>query len=69
MDILRSYYCKFRSRSGSVKIKKTKGGSGLSDIKKPNWPYFNSLKFLDGSLSVKGTSSSINLSDIPQFDK
>ena len=61
MASLRSYYCQLRSQYKSAK---TKSGSGTADIKKPTWPFFDSLKFLDDNLTVKGTSSSINLSEV-----
>ena len=66
MASLRSYYCQLRSQYKSAK---TKGGSGTADIKKPTWPFFDSVKFLDDTLTVKGTSSSINLSEVSQFKK
>ena len=66
MTSRRSYYCQWRSQYKSAK---TKSGSGTADIKKPTWPFFNSLKFLDDNLTVKGTSSSINLSEVSQFKK
>ena len=66
MASLRSYYCQLRSQYKSAK---TKGGSGTADIKKPTWPFFDSVKFLDDNLTVKGTSSSINLSEVSQFKK
>ena len=66
MASLRSYYCQLRSQYKSAK---TKGGSWTADIKKPTWPFFDSLKFLDDNLTVKGTSSSINLSEVSQFRK
>ena len=62
----RSYYCQLRSQYKSAK---TKSGSGTADIKKPTSPFFDSLKFLDDNLTVKGTSSSINLSEVSQFQK
>ena len=62
----RSYYCQLRSQYKSAK---TKSGSWTADIKKPPWPFFDSLKFLDDNLTVKGTSSSINLSEVSQFQK
>ena len=62
----RSYYCQLRSQYKSAK---TKSGSGTADIKKPTSPFFDSLKFLDDNLTVKGTSSSINLSEVSQFKK
>ena len=37
--------------------------------KQPTWPFFDSLTFLDNNLTVKGTSSSINLSGVSQFKK
>ena len=51
------------------KIAKTKSGSETAYIKKLTWPFFDSLKFLDGNLTVKGVSSSINLSEVSQFKK
>ena len=66
MASLRSYYCQLRSQYKSAK---TKSGSWTADIKKPPWPFFDSLKFLDDNLTVKGTSSSINLSEVSQFKK
>ena len=68
MASLRSYYFQLRSQCKSAK---TKSGSGTADIKKPTWSFCNSLKFLDGNLTVKGinTSSSINLSEVSQFKK
>ena len=66
MASLRSYYCQLRSQYKSAK---TKSGSGKADIKKPTWPIFDSLRFLHGNLTVKGTSSSINLSEVSQFKK
>ena len=66
MASLRSYYCQLRSQYKSAK---TKSGSGTADIKKLTWPFFDSLKFLDDNLTVKGTSSSINLSEVSQFRK
>ena len=66
MASLRSYYCQLRSQ---YKTAKTKGGSWTADIKKPTWPFFDSLKFLDDNLTVNGTSSSINLSEVSQFKK
>ena len=60
----RSYYRQFRSQHKSAK---TKSGSGTADIKKPTWPFFDSLKFLDDNLTVKGTSTSINLNEVSQF--
>ena len=47
----RSYYCQLRS---SYNAWKTKSGSGTSDIKKPNWIYFDMLKLLDNNLMPKG---------------
>ena len=47
---LRSYYCQLRSQYKSTK---TKSSSGTADIKKPTWPFFDSLKFLDDNLTVK----------------
>ena len=61
MASLRSYYCQLRSQYKSAK---TKRGSGTGDIKKQTWAFFDSLKFLDDNLTVKGTSSSINLSEV-----
>ena len=66
MASLRFYCCQLRSRYKSAK---TKSGSGTADIKKATWPFFNSLKFLDYNFTVKGTSSSINLSEVSQFKK
>ena len=66
MASLRSYYCQLRSQYKSAK---TKSGSGTADIKKPTWPFFDSLKFLDDHLTMEGTSSSINLSEVSQFKK
>ena len=66
MASLRSYYCQLRSQYKSAK---TKSSSGTADIKKPTWPFFNSLKFLDENLTVKGTSSNINFSEVSQFKK
>ena len=66
MASLSSYYCQLRSQYKSAKAK---SGSGTADIKKPTWPFFDSLKFLDDNLTVKGTSSSINLSEVSQFKK
>ena len=63
---LKSYYCQLRSQYKSAK---TKSSSGTADIKKPTWPFFNSLKFLDENLTVKGTSSNINFSEVSQFKK
>ena len=37
--------------------------------KKPTWPIFDSLRFLDDNLTVKGISSSINLSEVSQFKR
>ena len=62
----RSYYCQLRSQYKSAK---TKSDSGTADIEKPPWPFSDSLKFLDDNLTVKGTSSSINLIEISQFKK
>ena len=47
----RSYCCQLRS---SYNAWKTKSGSGTSDIKKPNWIYFDMLKLLDNNLMPKG---------------
>ena len=66
MASLRCYYCQLRSQ---YKIAKNKNGSGTADIKKPTWPSFDSLKFLDDNLTVKGTPSSINLSEVSQLKK
>ena len=66
MASLRSCYCQLRSQYKSSKIK---GGSGTANIKKPTWPFFDTLMFLDDNLTVKGTSSSINLSEVSQFKK
>ena len=66
MASLRSYYCHLRSQYKSAK---TKGSSGKVDIKKPTWPFFDPFKFLDDNLTVKGTSSSINLCEVSQFKK
>ena len=66
MASLRSYYCQLRSQYKSAK---TKSGSETADIKKTTWPFFDSLKFLDDNLTVKDTSSSINLSEVSQFKK
>ena len=41
----------------------------MADIKKTTWLFFDSLKFLDDNLTVKGTSSSIDLSEVSQFQK
>ena len=66
MASLRSYYCQLRSQYKSAK---TKSGNWTADIKKPPWPFSDSLKFLDDNLTVKGTSSSINLSEVSQFKR
>ena len=66
MASLRSYYCQLKSQYQSAK---TKSGSGTADIEKPTWPFFDSLKFIDDNLTVKGTSSSINLSEVSQFKR
>ena len=66
MALRRSYYCRLRSQ---YKNAKTKSGSWTADIKKPTWPVFNFFKVLDDNLTVKGTSSSINLSEVSQFQK
>ena len=66
MARLRSYYCQLRSQYKSAK---TKSSSGTADIKKPSGPFFDSLKFLDDNLTVKGPSSNINFSEVPQFKK
>ena len=63
---LRSYCCQLRSQYKSAK---TNNGSGTADIKKPTWLFFDSLKFLGDNLTVKGTSSSINLIEVSQFKK
>ena len=62
----KSYYCRLRSQYKSAK---TKSGSWTANIKKPTWLFFDLLKFLDDNLTVKGTSSSINLSEDSQFQK
>ena len=62
----RSYYCQLKSQYKSAK---TKSSSGTADIKKLTWSFFDSLKFLHDNLTVKGTSSSINLSEVSQFKK
>ena len=67
MASLSFYYCQLRSQYKSSKKKKS--GSGTAGIKKPTWPFFDSLKFSDGSLTVKGTSSSINLGEVSQLKK
>ena len=41
----------------------------MADIKKSTWSFFDSLKSLDDNLTVKGTSSSINLSGVFQVKK
>ena len=66
MALRRSYYCRLRSQ---YKNAKTKSGSWTADIKKPTWPFFDFFKVLDDNLTVKGTSSSINLSEVSQFQK
>ena len=48
---------------------KTKSSSGTADIEKPTWSFFDSLKCLDDNLTVRGTSSSIYLSEVSQFKK
>ena len=63
---LRSCCCQLRSQYKSAK---TNNGSGTADIKKPTWLFFDSLKFLGDNLTVKGTSSSINLIEVSQFKK
>ena len=65
MASLRSYYCQLRSQYKSAK---TKSGSGTAGIK-PIWSFFNYLKFLDDNLTVRGTSSSINLREVSKFKK
>ena len=62
----RSYYCQLRIQYKSAKIK---SGCGTTNIKKRTWLFFDSLKFLDDNWNVKGTSSSINLSEVSQFKK
>ena len=63
---LRSCYCQLRNQYYSAK---TKSGCGTTDIKKLTQPFFDSLKFLDDNLTVKGTSSSITLSEVSKFKK
>ena len=63
---LRSCYAQLRNQYYSAK---TKSGSGTTDIKKLTQPFFDSLKFLDDNLTVKGTSSSITLREVSQFKK
>ena len=66
MANLSSHYCQLKSQYKSAK---TKSGSGKANIKKPTWPFFDFLKSLDDNLTVKGTSSSINLSGVFQVKK
>ena len=66
MASLRSYYCQLKSQYQS---EKTKSASGTADIKRPTWPILDSLRFLDDNLTVKGISSSINLSEVSQFKR
>ena len=66
MASLRSYYCQLRSQYKSAK---TKSSCGTTNIKKPTWLFFDSLKFLVDNLTLKGTSSSINLSEVSQLKK
>ena len=61
MASFKSYYYQLGTQYQSVK---TKSGSGTADIEKPTWSFFDALKFLDDKLTVKGTSSSIYLSEV-----
>ena len=66
MASLRSCYCRLRS---SYNAAKTRSGSGTSDIKKPNWIYFDMLKFLDDDLMPEGSSSNVKPSNVSEFKK
>ena len=42
---------------------KNKSGSGADQVKKPTWPCFNSLSFLNESLTACQSTSNLNLSN------
>ena len=61
MASLKSYYCQLKQ---SYKAAKTKSGSGTSDVKKPVWPFYDSLYFLDDNVSPRDTICNIS-TEIP----
>ena len=56
MASLKSYYCQLKQ---SYKAAKTKSGSGTSDVKKPVWPFYDSLYFLDDNVNSRDTICNI----------
>ena len=66
MTSLRSYYCQLRSQCKSAKTKRRQWNGRHQ---KTNLAIFRFGKVLDDNLTVKGTSSSINLSEVSQFKK
>ena len=60
MSSLRTYYGQLRQKYLSSR---NKSGSGADEVKKPTWPYFDSLSFLNGSLTARQSTSNLNLSN------
>ena len=61
MASLKSYYFQLKQ---SYKAVKTKGGSGTSDVKKPAWPFYDSLYFLADKVNPRDTICN-NSTEVP----
>ena len=57
MACLKSYYCQLKQ---SYKAAKTKCGSETSDVKKPVWPFYDSLYFLADNVNPRDTICNIS---------
>ena len=57
MASLKSYYCQLKQ---SYKAAKTKSGSETSDVKKPVWPFYDSLYFLADNVNPTDTICNIS---------
>ena len=65
MASLKSYYFQLKQ---SYKAVKTKGGSGTSDVKKPAWPFYDSLYFLADKVNSRDTSCN-NSTEVPSPER
>ena len=64
MASLKSYQCQLKQ---SYKAAKTKSGSGTSDVKKPVWPFYDTLYFLDDDVNPRDTICNIS-TEVPSSE-
>ena len=61
MKSLKSYYCSLRAGHEQTSKGQTNGDAAV--VKKPTWPYYSMLKFLDENINRNSNGSSMKRSD------